>query len=56
MFTPSVHTNSFTRLFTQLNLREQTRPIANKTSAFNVFISRTNCAHAHVQFIPPFRG
>ena len=56
MFTQRVHANSFMPLFTQPDLREQTHPKANKTKAFHVFTSRTNCAHARVQFIPPLGG
>ena len=56
MLTQRVHANSFTPLFTQSDLREQAHPKANKTRAFRVFTSRTNCAHAHVQFIPPLGG
>jgi hypothetical protein len=56
MFTQRVHAYSFMPLFTQSNLREQTHLKANKTGAFHVFTSRTNCAHARVQFIPPLGG
>lgn len=56
MFTQRVHAFLFTPLFTQPTLREQIHPKANKIGTFQVFTSRTNYAHARVQFIPPLGG